>query len=374
MTEWQNLLRLLKLSHPQPQTAALATLVGTQGSTYRRPGARMIVFPNGERSGSLSGGCLEADVAEHAQRVISSGKAELVRYNSQAGFDLVMEMGCRGGVTLLIEPFSPSHPLVAFIENCRSGRRVGVLGTVFEAEGTADFTLGDHFFFSEPGVCPEAAGFLAEELRITADSVFESQKSVCWNFSEAGKSAAVFFEPIKPPLALLIGGAGEDAAPLARFAGLLGWEVTLFDERSHLVSDERFAKVAHKKVAALQALHRHLAPDSFTAAVVMSHHYEQDKAMLKFFLPSPVRYLGMLGPRKRTEQMLAELETEGQPIEEAEKSRLFFPAGLDLGSETPEEIALSIVAEIQAVWNSRPGLSLKTKNTPIHAPAPEPPA
>ncbi|MGI8432248.1 MAG: XdhC family protein [Chthoniobacterales bacterium] len=269
---------------------ALATLVRTQGSSYRRPGARLLIATDGSYVGALSGGCLEEEVAARAQTVIANGvPAEL-------HFDTRLRYGCNGAIDILVEKLSR-----------------GFLEGVAEA-------------FRARRVCFAATDSLGSRL---LHSVGEALNDA-------------FVQEIAPPLQLLLIGAGPDSPALRAFAQTLGWKVIETEEAAALPNDF----------------------DEWTAAIVKTHNYGRDFAALQRLLPLGLRYVALLGPRRRRDRLLQALAEAGLET----RSGFFAPAGLDLGAEAPEQIALAMVAEIQSVFAHARGESLRERKAPIHSP------
>ena len=307
---------------------ALATIVATTGSTYRHAGARLLVPLNGSPIGNISGGCLEDDVARIGREVIADGTPRLISFDLTADDDAVWGygLGCNGSFEILVEPTPGAVATAAALRQHDEGCLVTVL---------TGPNAGSHRFE------PEADhGRTARIL------------------DEAGER--VLHEPILPPMRLIVCGAGHDAIPLVRQAAELGWRVTVADVRRALLNAERFPEATDFCDADPEKAAGAIAPDSRSAVVLMSHNYLRDIAYLRSFLGAESAYLGVLGPRGRTEQMLGEL---GSP--EA-IGRLHAPAGLDIGAEGPEEVARAIVAEILAVTRGRSGISLRDRSGPIH--------
>jgi len=273
---------------------ALATLVRAQGSSYRRPGARMLVCADGQTVGSLSGGCLEEEVARRAFEVVRAGTPSLM------SFDTRLRFGCNGSIEILVEAVCEDFlaELASHFTERRSCRAV----TVFEGE---QGELG--------------TSLLARDERVPGDA---------------------FVQVIEPPIQLLIFGEGPDSVPLRAFAETLGWDVIEVDQASDLP----------------------VRADARTAAIVKSHNYGRDFAALRHLLQIDLPYVGLLGPRKRRDQLLNAILDDGISID----AELFAPAGLDLGAETPEEIALALIAEIQAVFAGASAESLRDRAAPIH--------
>jgi xanthine dehydrogenase accessory factor len=315
------------------QPMALATVVSTRGSTYRRGGARLLIPAEGEPLGNISGGCLEGDVARIGREVIASGEPRTVEFDMSADDDAVWGygLGCNGAIEVFVEPTAGALESVGAL---RSGEGACL---VIPLSGP---DLGVHRL--------ETDGAAAAALRDATPRVEELD------------GERVYYEPLLPPLRLLVCGAGHDAIPLVRQALGLGWRVVVVDVRGALLTPERFGAGVDFADPNPEAAADALAPDLRTAAILMNHNYLRDIAYLRSFLDRPLAYLGVLGPRGRTEQMLAEI---GAP--EA-ISRLHAPAGLDIGAEGPEEVSHSVISEILAATHGREGGPLRDRPGPIH--------
>jgi xanthine dehydrogenase accessory factor len=339
MKELQAIVRAL--ASPRADEAVLATLATVEGSSYRRPGARLLLFSHGQRIGSISGGCLEEDVLVRARTVLANGQPETVVYDTTSENDLVwgVGLGCHGVVRVVIEKLPPQPAWVTALAENFAARRPTLLAVTHETDAACEHrALGTQLVHAE----------LAET-----------------GASEA-KARGVFLENVSPPTALTIYGAGDDAQPLAHLAQGLGWHVTIGDPRAAFATRERFPSAERIVVAPAGELVARTAPDASTLAVVMTHHYVHDVPLLKHLLARPLAYLGLLGPKKRAEKILGDLASEGQPITAETRARLHAPVGLDLGADSPEQVALSILAEMQAVLTRRDARPLRERNRPIH--------
>jgi xanthine/CO dehydrogenase XdhC/CoxF family maturation factor len=292
MKELSDILRLWQSHRGKP--LALATLVAARGSSYRRPGARMLITANGATAGALSGGCLEDEVAQCAREVLRTGAPRLLEFDTRRRF------GCNGAITIFVERVQETF--LAELQDRLVARCNCSAATFYNADAIEHGTrmLRPH------------------------DQV----------------GAGAFVQHIEPLLRLIVLGDGPDSGPLRAFADVLGWEVIECEQPAQLPT----------------------AVDARTAAVVKSHNYGRDCAALRHLLQLPLRYVALMGPRKRRDEIVGDLVDSGVALPE----NLYGPAGLDLNAETPEEIALAIVAEIQGVFSGGTAESLRDRRAPIH--------
>lgn len=362
MKELQDILRAYEEVAVRGEAAALATVVQVQGSSYRRPGARMLVTRAGAVAGSVSGGCLESDVVRQAQQVLQTGRAVVATYDTTADSDIVfgVGLGCQGVINILIERVMPEF--AAFLAGLTRDRQRGVLTTVFRAE---DGSVGSRLCLRDDGSpCGDLAnGQWPERVRADAWEALHSGVSRVQSYG----LMTVFIEVLEPPLPLVIFGAGPDAGPLARLAKELGWHVTIVDERPEAANPARYPWADAVFACAPESVAERIELDARTVAVLTTHNYLQDLRLLETLLPSPVRYLGVLGPKRRAERMLADLAQQGLTPTDEQLDRLHSPAGLDIGADTPEGIAFAIIAEINAVLHGRGGGPLRERDGPIYS-------
>lgn len=282
------------------EKAILATVIDVQGSGYRLPGARMLMLADGKTYGTVSGGCLEADVLDRAQKVLATGNSEVFTYDTTENEDSVfsLNMGCRGVIEILLERVDKNSSLISKMRSAYEDRR--------------------------------------------------------------------FFEEVEPPITILLFGAGADAVPLVRIASELGWPVTVHDHRPAYLTEERFPEAERLVAQTSDEPLGEIASDTRTAAVIMTHNYTRDRLILPVLLRSNVFYIGALGPKRRTEQLLEEIAQAGDLFTPEQLARLYAPVGLDIGADTPEGIALSIIAEIQSVLKNRNGGHLRYREGSIY--------
>ncbi len=368
MSEITDVLTAIGSLSASGQRMALATIVAVRGSTYRRPGARLLVPEEGAPIGNISGGCLEGDVADMARLVMEEGRARLAGWDLTADDDAVwgLGLGCNGAIEVFIEPADRAVEAARALRTALEEERPISLVTVIEstepeaiAPGARLIVMPDGAVEGSLGRSDVDAGALA-----AARELLTTERSEIRTLAEGIRA---FVEILDPPLRLVICGAGHDAVPLVRAASLLGWNVTVVDDRPAFLNRERFPDVhGFASVDDPSEVAQTVTVDARTFVVVMTHNFLRDKAYLRGLLTTDARYVAMLGPAARTQRLLMELEEEGTPITEERRSRIHGPAGLDLGAEGPEEIAQAIIGEIVAVRRGRDGGFLKERPTPIH--------
>ena len=357
-------------AYKQRIKVALATVVLVEGSAYRRAGARMLITEDGQLTGAISGGCLEGDALRKARMVIMQQEAMLVTYDTTDDDDakLGVGLGCNGIIHILIEPINdclnnPIDLLKRIIDN----KGNAVLVTLFSIENRKAIQPGTCLCLTETGLTENGLQNSYFRLALINDAarVLENRQSETIIYQDKVAYTA-FVEHVKPLLSLVIIGAGNDAIPLTNIAAVLGWNITVIDGRNNYALPERFKAAKNVIVAKPGQVLSHIDISAWTAFVLMTHNYNYEIALLKELLPLTLPYIGILGPKKKLERMLAELEDGGTSIAEEQLKNLYGPVGLDIGSETAEEIALSVIAEIKAVLSSREGYSLKYKPASIH--------
>ena len=367
----KGLLEIIATCEALAAPAALATLVRVKGSSYRKPGARMVFLPGGAQTGLISAGCLETDVKARIEQVLASRAPQVAVFDMGDDLDLIWGtgMGCQGRAEVLLECVTPG-PLPAWMTLCArllATRATGVLATVSAARGAAPFGAGTRLVLERggPGLLPDPGAFRDWLLEgMEGALVRGAAASTVWADGEC--ELDLLLEPILPPIALWIFGAGEHARPLARLANALGWWLGIVDHRPALATSQRFPEADRIVVGHPPEVFQGLPLDGRSAALVVSHVYELDRLALASLLQAPLGYLGLQGNRTRSARILREIEAEGLPFTEAQRRMLHWPAGLDLGGETPEAIALSMVAEVQAALAGHPGGSLRDRTGAIH--------
>ncbi len=348
------------------RAAVLATVVKVAGSTYRKPGARMLFPAGGEPVGMVSGGCLEADLAVRVQAVLDAGEPRIVVYDMRSPDDLVwgLGLGCNGEVRVLLEPLLPGeHPAyLDFLRRCLRDRRAAVVATIFAVEGQAGARVGDRITVDAVAHAP-----IGERLAADAKQLLNARRSAVKEYRLPGGRVEALLEYVAPTVSLVLFGAGADAQPLVRFAAELGWQVTVADDRPAYARAERFPDAFQVRLIRYDRLAADAPPiDEATPVVVLTHHFLHDLDLMELLLPSDAPYVGFLGPRRRTETLLAELAKRGVRPSADRLARLHAPVGLDIGGESPQEIALAATAEIRAVLSGRPAGFLRTRRAALH--------
>jgi xanthine/CO dehydrogenase XdhC/CoxF family maturation factor len=371
MKEIKEIIKAFDQAQKEGKQTALATVVKVVGSSYRGPGARMLITEDGNLTGAISGGCLEGDALRKAQLVMFQKQSMLVTYDTTDDDDskFGVGLGCNGIIHILIEPLQveqKDHPL-NLLKACLQDRNDRVLITVFDLLNKRSAQIGtclllDHE--TEMGSL-SGCGNITPDLKRDAQKVFLSKKSLIQTYQENTLSA--FIELIRAPVSIVIVGAGNDAVPLVDLSKILGWEITLIDGRASYATPERFPNANHILLCKADEVAGSVPWDPRTVMVMMTHNFNYELSVLKMLVPFKIPYLGILGPKKKLEKMLEAIKNEGLNLGEEDLMRIFGPIGLDIGAEAPEEIALSVVAEIKAVLEGKKGTSLRDKNGPIHS-------
>jgi len=369
MSETAEVLEAISSFHSEGRKLALATIVGVTGSTYRRPGARLLVAEDGTMVGNLSGGCLEGEVHGVAQIVMESGESRLELYDLTADDEVVWGwgLGCNGAIEVFIEPAAKAVEIAAAIRTAIDEARPVVAATVLDSN-VPEIAPGARLLVEEDGEFRGTLGRAADDDSVVQEALRALAGSET-GAREVGLSngrARIFFESIEPPPRLLICGAGHDSIPLAAAAAGLGWRVVVVDDRESLLSRERYPGAQDFVLCPPAEVATAGAVDERTYAVVMSHNYLRDRDYLRALAGSQAAYVGMLGPKARLRRLLGDLATEGVVPSAEELARIHGPAGLDIGAEGPEEIASAIVAEILALGRGRTAGFLKDREEPIH--------
>lgn len=363
----------------EPDGGALVTITRTKGSTYRREGAKMLCLKRGRMIGSISGGCLESDAYEVSLEVVERNEPQMVFYDTSAEDENVwgLGLGCNGSVEVLIEPmawwrsgegkilFDHMMHRVDKGERCavvtllaKDGKRLTSLRRmIVDPDGKIIGTLGAR------GLDSMAAR--SAQTIVTDETVRPSRKVTIDCDSSAYE---VFVDALLPPTRLLVVGGGHDAIPMVKFAREMGLVVTLIDSRPKFATHDRFPDADQIVCAQPEEFAQRVSLEGRPAVILMNHHYLKDCTVLGQLLTSPLEltYIGALGPRVRTEKMISDLREQGLTLVEDKVRAIRTPIGLDVGADSPEEIAISVLSELLAVRNKRSGLPLRERNKAIH--------
>ena len=370
MKEIRDILKAFDQAQKLGKQTALATVVHVEGSSYRRPGARMLIEDDGQLTGAISGGCLEGDALRKALLVITEKRSRLVTYDTMDDDDAKfgVGLGCNGIIQVLIEPIdiaNPNNP-IQYLRTINEKRQKAVLITLFSLQDKKDPQYGTCLLLKEDGNVIYNTPVLKDVLIADANDAMTTQLSSFKNYISDNHNLTAFIEMIKPPVSVVIVGAGNDVVPLVEMADILGWETTVVDGRANYAKKERFVSACQVLVSKPEQVLDQIAIDENTVFLLMTHNYNYDMAMLKQLLQRNISYIGMLGPKKKRERILNELKDEGVTFSQQQLSVLHSPVGLDIGAETSEEIALSILAEIKALFAGKDVQSLRTLKEVIH--------
>ena len=337
--------------HQRRQTPlVLATVVETQGSTYSKAGALMLIDENGIFQGMLSGGCLEGDLAIRAQVVLESGQAQLVTYDLAADNDELwgLGVGCDGLMKVLLQPLVSTKAYEPFstILAAFNGEEAAVVSTIVESN-LPSVPLASTFVL----VSGEFSAFgadenIAAEVATSAAKFLVGGEEASQSLSSDGGEAQIMHSLIRPSPKLLVLGGGLDAEPLVRYSSDMGWKCTVVDHRPGYLEKGDFALADNVICCAADELASNVEFSGYAAAVVMSHHLVSDRDYLAQLAETEIVYIGLLGPAGRRERLLSDLGAIGSKLD----GRLYGPAGLDIGGRGPSVIALSIVAQLQELF------------------------
>ncbi|MEM7485076.1 MAG: XdhC family protein [Bacteroidota bacterium] len=333
--ELKNIIQHFEEREPSTQKAILATVVALEGSSYRRPGVRMLIFENGDMVGAVSGGCVEKEILRQAQSVFTNGVSKVMEYDGR------YRLGCEGILYVLLEVFNPTPDFIAQFWSTISERNIFGIKSFYKKEHTAHEAFRTIFRLG------------TVEYPINRNVQPQDQDLLC------------FEQLMKPCFQLVIVGAEHDAVQLCKYAALTGWEVTVVANPREEKIESDFPGV-HKLIS--------VEPESFqpkldgqTAVVVMTHSFAKDLQYLIALKEQKPAYIGLLGPFKRREKLFNELLERHPDISENFIDQIHGPAGIDIGAETPEEIAISILAEILTAVNDKEPMLLKNKIGKIHS-------
>ncbi len=370
MKEIRNIISLYNSLDPIKTRSALATVVRADGSSYRRTGARMLVMDDGVWSGGISGGCLEGDALKRAKLAISNEAPSIVTYDTTEDdkYQIGVGLGCQGIIDVLFTPLDKEdqyNPLEILSQCLLENRETHILLSVIRTNSSLHIPfLGKMIRYrNEIDLNLFIDITLEAGIKNKIDLQIEKGKSAPHRFTLAdGSSVEIFIEILHPEIHVVMIGHQYDILPLVNLVNQLGWRSTIVAKPQKILP--KLHKLANEIIAPENF--ESLSIDQHTAILLMSHDFKTDKYNLPGVLKTNARFIGLLGPRKRADRILDELVNEGIAFSEDSLSKIHAPVGLDIGALTPEEIALSIAAEIRAAFSKRKGTALKWRVGPIH--------
>lgn len=371
MKEIKDIIQAYDTANATCKKTALATVVKVDGSAYRRPGARMLITEDGGLTGAISGGCLEGDALRKAQLVIFQEKSMVVTYDTTDDDDqkFGVGLGCNGIIQVLIEPIDPlnENNAIMLLKECRKTRKNAVLITAFSLRNAREEQIGTRLLYLDADNTFGNIGSddLFNKVHEEIPYLFEIKSNIIKEYADLD-DLNIFFEWVKPAVQLMLFGAGNDTIPLVRLAAVLGWEITVLDGRKSYATKERFPQANRIVVGKAEEVVNKIEMDHNTVVLLMTHNFDYEAVVLENIHTYSLPYIGILGPKKKTEKLLDKLLNKGIDLTGCLETNLFAPIGLDIGSESPEEIALSILAEVQAVINKKEPIFLRDKKGPIH--------
>ncbi len=366
MKEIKSILKLYNSFKNSDEKCAIAQVVRVEESSYRREGARMLVFESGVFEGGISGGCLEGDALQRSQIAILKQEPSIVTYDTSKENEIGVGLGCNGVIDVLISPISNNSVTLEMLQKCVSDRGEHIIATVTALNTDIDtIPLGRSFYYNQGSASLEDCQHdgLRDFLQDKIKEVLENKKSKTHHFEEEEVKASVFIELIPPQFHLAIYGDNYDVYPMLELAKLMDWDVSLVGNVQKLKKE----KLQSVKNICLKDGEARPEIDGRTAIILMAHDYKTDYANLEHLIKSESRYIASLGPRKRFDKMIGEFKSNGVEFSEAELQRIYAPCGLEIGANTPEEIAMSLFSEILSVFSGNTGGMLREKSGPIHA-------
>ncbi|QHA93094.1 XdhC family protein [Bacillus sp. N1-1] len=336
----------------------LGTIIRTEGSTYQKVGAKCFLSEDGFLTGLVSGGCVEGDIAEHAKAVLDTGQPKKVFYDFRdTGDDLWgLGLGCNGSIEIYLEPFEPTQDSSKDIEESFSRAFDHPLCHIIIISSDSSSPSGSKRIFMDEK--SKVDTIRDERIRQAYVDRLEEKKTGLY----IDEKLEVFFEFVIPDPHVIVFGAGPDAVPLVNGVKQLNWRVSVIDHRPEYVSRNHFPN-AHELIVSSKRKIPEISLNEQSFIVIMTHHFEQDQLILNELLGAPTGYIGILGPRKRSYQLLEGISRD-TGISEHELLNFFSPIGLDIGAKTPEEISYSIIAEMINVFREGNGISLKMTKGP----------
>ena len=348
---------------------ALATVVRVEGSSYRRSGARMLVLDSGEWVGGISGGCLEGDALKKAKFAIAQNKASIITYDTTDDdpFQIGVGLGCNGIIDVLLTPIDPqdSENQIFILEKCLDNREPNLIFTLLNYSGNDKFLKVGQSFLADTNIDFVQLFSLINEpalLKNDIQNVKSTKQSCIKKYPTKIGEIELFLEVIIPATHLIIYGGNYDIYSLVKLAKEVGWKVSVVC--NPLKVHKSLFEMADAVIDKAEV--HEIEIDVFTVGVLMTHDFETDFQNMLKLLKTNISFIGMLGPKKRTDKMFLKLAEDGNPVSEADLLKIATPVGLDIGATTPEEIAISIIAEIKTFFSGRDGSRLKFRQGAIY--------
>jgi xanthine dehydrogenase accessory factor len=365
MKEIKTILELVSAKESSSEKYAIAQVVNVEGSSYRREGARMIVYESGIFEGGISGGCLEGDTLKRSQLAILKQKPSLVTYDTSKEQEIGISLGCNGIIDVLMTPINPESPTLKILKKCLLERKSHIIITVTSIEPQQEsIKLGSSFYYNSEieDIVDMPVSLFKTFLLDQTQEVLEKNKSGKYHFVSNEFEAGVYLEMIPAQFHLCIYGDNYDVYPMIELAKVLDWEISLVGNMQKLKKEkiQSVTNIYHKDFKERPLI------DDRTAVIIMAHDFKTDSTNLMEVLKSASPYIASLGPKKRYNKMLEAFKESGFELTAKDKERIHAPSGLEIGANTPEEIALSIFSEILSVFNGKKGGMLKHKSSPIH--------
>jgi xanthine/CO dehydrogenase XdhC/CoxF family maturation factor len=367
MKEIIDIINAFDKARDEGKNTALATVVHVEGSSYRKEGARMLITEDGELTGAISGGCLEGDALRKALFVMQEKKAKLVVYDTSNEDDVEVgyQLGCNGIIQVLIEPINNDDLIspISLLKEAIANRGKAIIVTVFSLKNNSS-QKGTCLLLKESGIIMETIHdkSLLDKLTVDVNTALQNNQSSIRKYVYDDNELTAFINILKPQVTLVLIGAGNDAMPLVKMGEVIGWKVVVVDGRANYANKKRFSSGCQVMVSKAEEIFSSIEIDEQTMFVLMTHNYNYDLAVLRQLVLLNARYIGILGSRNKLNRMIEELSAEGIDANK-ELTNVYSPVGLDIGAETPEEIALSIMAEIQAILSGKSGNHLGSQGS-----------
>lgn len=372
MKETKSIINAYEKARAAKLGCVLATVVHVNGSAYRRAGARMLVDENGIMTGAISGGCLEGDALRKALHALERDQNKLVTYDTSDEDDAVIgaQLGCNGIIQVLFEPVhfeDDRNPVELLKKAVESGQHSAIV-SLFNLRKSKT-QIGTKLFFNhdQEVVDLEGEDELLSQIKADTGRAIQNKTSQFIEYHAEDEQLNAFIHVYSPPPTLVLVGAGNDAQVLSEMAEVLGWDITITDGRPTHANKDRFSSSCQVIVTQPERTLENITIDEQTVFVLMSHNYNYDMDVLKLLIDIPeIPYIGLLGPKKKYRRMLDDLHAEGIELTEEQSDRIYAPVGLDLQANTPSEIALSILSEIQSVLAGAEVSHLRERQGAIH--------